>query len=228
MDEAGSSVIYIRVVHEGELRLKKFLAILISVEFVLGIALSFGIAAWNDTQHGDWNQALKVDSKESLEAALNEDSDIYCYGEITAVNPVTNEDLDGKYSYIKQEYQSKGDNWVTKETKSWHCDSFMFYDKEYAYKDIPFPSMQTTDVNLEKEYFTEYRYHYSTVPETFKGVMHFKADGSIRFYPSYTLETIAPMSKATGLVIFWLVYIVTAGIIDWFWTMYRWDCSYFD
>lgn len=201
-----------------------FTSIIIIIELVIGIfAISPAIVKAVENNEREWASAIKADTKEEYYAALNEECEIYVYGKMVAVDPVTNENVEGEYSYIEEEYQvPNGDGgWATKSRKKWHCKKFKFYEDEYAYGDIQKPSVKYGKNIVEKAW--RERYRYNTISSSFKGVLHITKDGSYKFHPGATLNGMAPISKGWALGLFWFGWIVLFCFVDWCAVWWFWE-----
>lgn len=191
--------------------MKKFLAILLPIFIIIGVGGSFGISSLIEKDNKEWNSALKVDTAEGLDAAFKENCPIYCYGEMVAVDPVSSDALEGTYSFIEMRYQHKSDDgWHTRERSEWHCNTFAFCGREYAYDEIRTPSWtDTTNVKIS----SHYRNRYSTTPSSFTGVMKYETDGTFEFHPDETIESMAPTSIKTALIVYWVILTVVTGLL---------------
>ena len=152
--------------------------------------------------------------------------DFLAEGIINTINPVSIDDIEGKYQKIKKEKQeyrrhtetytttdSKGDvqthtrtywSWDTIHTDVWKSDSLLFYGNVFTYKDIRYnPAMTYLKTIKPKRGFfeTEIRYKYYTAPMTEHGTLSGnisdKSFINLRFIKNQNIDSIIKESEET-------------------------------
>lgn len=202
---------------------KKILIVI--VLFLLGIALTVGMRAFNKRETEDINSAIKISGGMTVGDFLKEqngDRAVYT-GNITAVNPVTLKDAKDKYIKIKLEvereeevYNEDKDKYeTTRETVSKESEKC----KELILDDVNVPLSKVHE--LPEEHETEKSgdktYEYTYTPSVVEGTFYIKSKKgeieSVKYYKSVDVAGENNKTNIMAIVCIWLILIVIGAVI---------------
>ena len=224
------------------------IAILLTMGFFIGGKIEQNILEKNL----EYDTAIKIDGEEDIFRHGMETSvgNAFVYGELKAIDPVTNEHLDGEYSYIKKEIQeyrkhtrivteyytdSEGNRksreveeeywtWDTIKTERKESTKISFLNVEFTYGTIPFPSahyIKTVNTGFHL------REEYYGTDVAFKGTIYASLrNGTIKdvsFYKGSIEDTVNRLESKGGYVIFWIFWILLiVGAVAGFYYLDNW------
>ena len=208
--------------------------------FIIGILISGKIEEWVLDQNQQYLTATKIDSPDLFSYGMRTNSgNAFVYGDLKAVDPVSFDEIDGEYFYIKktEEHYNMHTRTVTK-TRTVNGKTQTYTDVEIYYS---WDYYQHWDQSATKVNFcgTEFdiskinlpgaehiktigglgnvQYVYTGVPNNLKGTIFTRlADNTIsdnsNFYKDWTIEqTVESLTTDISVFIFWTVWIVIIG-----------------
>lgn len=215
---------------------KKIIALALIIFVVMtGIGVLAGVVAKDQLykQYDKYNDAVKAVTPEQFQMAIKNKKNVIAYNTITAIEPVTDERLDGDYIYISRRHEEytvdirpktnmvNGKPQTTTELyyrwKYKSQDDFMapivsFYGREFNTSDIELTNYSTTDWIREGND----KYLYKTISNDISGTMfvEFRDDEmSLKFYAETSInETVEQQKNPVWIVVFAIVWgLLTIG-----------------
>lgn len=213
---------------------------IVAVLLLVGLLISGKISEAQMDRNEVYNKAAKIDSTDMFTYGMRTDiGNAFVYGNLAAVDTVTYPEIGGGYMYIekiKERYtmhtkqvahtrtvNGKTETYYTTETYwSWDrvgsedlmCKELMFCDVVFDAAKIVIPGTDYIDTVKES---SSVRYKYYGTRTEFTGTI-FTAlkDQSIsdmtQFFSGRTIgETVELLESGSGLVIFWIFWIVLTG-----------------
>lgn len=197
---------------------------IVAVLMAIGFALSSKIS--NSMMDGfqEYNTALKIDNdKATFQYGMKTNvGNAFVYGELKAIDPVTYDELEGKFSYVKrvtEKYTAhtrmvstgKGRtmqvyySWDIVDEDSINSSSISFLGVEFPYGTIKLPEVWIDTVNMDGGM----RYQYYATPAectgTVYGVLKDNTILNSKFYDGQTIEsTLKSLESGWQMVGFWI------------------------
>lgn len=202
-----------------------FSTVIVAIMMMLGIVISRPIL--NHALHKSLriSSSVQVDDSSKFDYIGRTDvGDFIAEGIITTINPVSIEDIEGKYSKImkvKEEYRkhtkevtetdSNGKtytrtrtywSWDVMRREIWEADSISFYGKRFSYRDISYSPYATYLKTIEpkRKLFQNkirYKYYVATTSEhgCIMGVVSDKTYSDMNFMKDITLNKVIERSE---------------------------------
>lgn len=211
--------------------------VIISLMLVIGFAISEKIRQSLLENYQIYDTAVRIDDKELFEYGMKTNVGYaFAYGELKTLDPVSNSEVSGNYSYIKKEEQeyrkhyryveeeykdSNGNKhtrtkkeeywtWDTMRTESKTATKISFLDVEFAYEKIPFPSSH--HIETVKTGYHKRNVYYGTESDFQGTIFTSLKENTIhntKFYENQTIaETIESLETGVEIVIFWILWIL--------------------
>ena len=170
-------------------------AVMIAVMLMIGFAISGKIRQSMLKEYQVYDTAHQIHDKKLFEQAMKKNSGYaFVYGKLKTIDPVSDPEISGKYSYLKKKEQkyrqhsrivtktytdSKGKTrtkteteyywtWDTIRTEDKTATRISFLDVEFAYEKIPFPA--THEIETVKTGYHRRNVYYGTDAE-FQGTI---------------------------------------------------------
>lgn len=219
--------------------------VLITAGFFIGEKISS--AAAEESQ--EYYQSVKIDKDSELfqYSMRTNVGNAFVSGILEGVGPVSYENLDGEYAYIKrvkEEYTKKTRRvkktkivdgkevtyyetetyweWDVIDSESKHCDSIRFLGVDFPYGTIGFP-MAHYEGTYEQSYYIRYKYYVCDL--AYDGTIYADLRDStvnnvtfiLRNTPSEAMEYMVSVRDG-GVIAFWLLWIaLSCGAVYGFW-----------
>lgn len=210
-----------------------FSIIIICVMLALGFLISGNIEAKLNDKYQEYNTATQiVNNADLFEYTIKTNvGNAFVYGDLTAVSPISIDDIEGKYSYIKRNkerytrhsrtetYRAGGRThtrivyywtWDLIERTEWHCKTIAFLGHEFPYNTIalPFPEYygkQSCGYHL--------RYVYYICKPKYIGTLYTSINNHTIerpvFYNEYEIEDcIKYLESGWEKIVFWIFWII--------------------
>lgn len=213
--------------------------VIIAFMMIVGFFISDNMADWQNEQNAKYQKALHIENnKDMFQYGMDTNvGNAFVYGDLTALDPVSYDEIDGEYMYIEKvkeqytkhtrrvSYAVDGKtryrtetywtwDWVGSEDKK--CKNINFCGVAFNSNKIDMPSQHLIDTIKESSHI---RYKYYGVSTSHTGTIFTKlADGSIsdntKFYENESIDDVLK-DKTTGgwNIIFWVVWIILTGIL---------------
>ena len=217
--------------------------VIIAFMMIVGFFISDNITDWQNEQNAKYQKALHIENdKDMFQYGMDTNiGNAFVYGELKAVEPVTYDEIDGEYMYVKkvkerytmhtrrvahtrkvgkttQTYYTTETywtwDWAGSEDKK--CKNINFCGVTFDSNKIDMPSQHLIDTIKESSHI---RYKYYGVSTSHTGTIFTKlADESIsdntKFYENESIDDVLK-DKTTGgwNILFWTVWIVLTGIL---------------
>ena len=213
--------------------------VIIAFMMIVGFFISDNITDWQNEQNAKYQKALHIENnKDMFQYGMDTNvGNAFVYGDLTALDPVSYDEIDGEYMYIEKvkeqytkhtrrvSYTVDGKtryrtetywtwDWVGSEDKK--CKNINFCGVTFDSNKIDMPSQHLIDTIKESSHI---RYKYYGVSTSHTGTIFTKlADGSIsdntKFYENESIDDVLK-DKTTGgwNIIFWVVWIILTGIL---------------
>lgn len=217
--------------------------VIIAFMMIVGFFISDNITDWQNEQNAKYQKALHIENnKDMFQYGMDTNiGNAFVYGELKAVDPVTYDEIDGEYMYVKkvkekytmhtrrvahtrkvgkttQTYYTTETywtwDWAGSEDKK--CKNINFCGVTFDSNKIDMPSQHLIDTIKESSHI---RYKYYGVSTSHTGTIFTKlADESIsdntKFYENESIDDVLK-DKTTGgwNILFWTVWIVLTGIL---------------
>lgn len=217
--------------------------VIIAFMMIVGFFISDNITDWQNEQNAKYQKALHIENnKDMFQYGMDTNiGNAFVYGELKAVDPVTYDEIDGEYMYVKkvkekytmhtrrvshtrkvgkttQTYYTTETywtwDWAGSEDKK--CKNINFCGVTFDSNKIDMPSQHLIDTIKESSHI---RYKYYGVSTSHTGTIFTKlADESIsdntKFYENESIDDVLK-DKTTGgwNIIFWVVWIILTGIL---------------
>ena len=176
-----------------------------------------------------YNTALQINNDTDLFSygMRTNVGNVFAYGDLKAIDFVSYDDIDGKYSYIervKEKYTrhtriiKTGKTTTTQVYYTWdrvgseskHSKKISFLDIEFDYDKISFPEKSYIDTIKES---SNIRYKYYGVGTEYTGTLYATLENdtiyNTTFYPNYTIEQVLNSKNSNAeLVFFWIIWSV--------------------
>lgn len=217
--------------------------VILLIMLIIGFMISDAIEDSMLLEQQKYNLALQIDNDKSMfEYCMSTDvGDAFVYGTLKCLDPVTYDEIDGEYSYVKKVKEKhtkhtrtvtktrvvngKSQSYTTTETywtwdtvsqQSKHANKISFIDVEFKYGDIDFPG--ASHVKTIKE-SSNIRYVYYGSPIETTGTIYARLENNtindVSFHNNMNIEeTHKYYTSSAEPVIFWIVWtVVTVAII---------------
>ena len=213
--------------------------VIIAFMMIVGFFISDNITDWQNEQNAKYQKALHIENnKDMFQYGMDTNvGNAFVYGDLTALDPVSYDEIDGEYMYIEKvkeqytkhtrrvSYTVDGKtryrtetywtwDWVGSEDKK--CKNINFCGVTFNSNKIDMPSQHLIDTIKESSHI---RYKYYGISTSHTGTIFTKlADGSIsdntKFYENESIDDVLK-DKTTGgwNIIFWVVWIILTGIL---------------
>lgn len=213
--------------------------VIIAFMMIVGFFISDNMTDWQNEQNAKYQKALHIENnKDMFQYGMDTNvGNAFVYGDLTALDPVSYDEIDGEYMYIEKvkeqytkhtrrvSYAVDGKtryrtetywtwDWVGSEDKK--CKNINFCGVAFDSNKIDMPSQHLIDTIKESSHI---RYKYYGVSTSHTGTIFTKlADGSIsdntKFYENESIDDVLK-DKTTGgwNIIFWVVWIILTGIL---------------
>lgn len=213
--------------------------VIIAFMMIVGFFISDNMTDWQNEQNAKYQKALHIENnKDMFQYGMDTNvGNAFVYGDLTALDPVSYDEIDGEYMYIEKvkeqytkhtrrvSYTVDGKtryrtetywtwDWVGSEDKK--CKNINFCGVAFDSNKIDMPSQHLIDTIKESSHI---RYKYYGVSTSHTGTIFTKlADGSIsdntKFYENESIDDVLK-DKTTGgwNIIFWVVWIILIGIL---------------
>lgn len=215
---------------------------IICVMLVVGMLISGKMEEMVLDKNQKYLTATKIDSPELFSYGMRTNSgNAFVYGDLKAVDPVSFEEIDGEYFYVKktEEHYNMHTRLVTRtrtvngKTKTYTTtevyyswDYYQHWDKsatkvnfcgtDFDISKIDLPGTDHIDT-INK--FGNVRYVYTGVPNNLTGTIFTRlSDNTISdnssFYEDWTIEkTVESLTTNISVFIFWTIWIVVTGFL---------------
>lgn len=209
---------------------------IIAVLLIVGLGISDKISDKIADKNEKYNKAIKIESKELFDYGMRTNiGNAFVYGELKAVDPVSYQEIKGKYIYIEKVTErytqhtrtvtttdSKGKThtktetywtWDEIDSESKHSKELMFCGIKFPYKKIYIPEMKYIDTisagyHLRDVFYGTKAKHKGTIFTKLK-------DGTISDKSSFYKDQKADETKEhltkgekSWLIVFWVAWIV--------------------
>lgn len=213
--------------------------VIIAFMMIVGFFISDNITDWQNEQNAKYQKALHIENnKDMFQYGMDTNvGNAFVYGDLTALDPVSYDEIDGEYMYIekvkeqytkhtrrvsytvdgKRRYRTETYwtwDWAGSEDKK--CKNINFCGVTFDSNKIDMPSQHLIDTIKESSHI---RYKYYGVSTSHTGTIFTKlADESIsdntKFYENESIDDVLK-DKTTGgwNIIFWVVWIILTGIL---------------
>lgn len=213
--------------------------VIIAFMMIVGFFISDNMTDWQNEQNAKYQKALHIENnKDMFQYGMDTNvGNAFVYGDLTALDPVSYDEIDGEYMYIEKvkeqytkhtrrvSYTVDGKtryrtetywtwDWVGSEDKK--CKNINFCGVTFDSNKIDMPSQHLIDTIKESSHI---KYKYYGVSTSYTGTIFTKlADGSIsdntKFYENESIDDVLK-DKTTGgwNIIFWVVWIILTGIL---------------
>ena len=217
--------------------------VIIAFMMIVGFFISDNITDWQNEQNAKYQKAIHIENdKDMFQYGMDTNiGNAFVYGELKAVEPVTYDEIDGEYMYVKkvkerytmhtrrvahtrkvgkttQTYYTTETywtwDWAGSEDKK--CKNINFCGVTFDSNKIDMPSQHLIDTIKESSHI---RYKYYGVSTSHTGTIFTRlADESIsdntKFYENESIDDVLK-DKTTGgwNILFWTVWIVLTGIL---------------
>ena len=217
--------------------------IIIAFMMIVGFFISDNITDWQNDQNAKYQKALHIENdKDMFQYGMDTNiGNAFVYGELKAVDPVTYDEIDGEYMYVKkvkekytmhtrrvahtrkvgkttQTYYTTETywtwDWADSEDKK--CKNINFCGITFDSNKIDMPSQHLIDTIKESSHI---RYKYYGVSVSHTGTIFTKlADGSIsyntKFYENESIDDVLKDKTTEGWnIVFWVAWIILTGIL---------------
>lgn len=207
---------------------------IIAILLILGVIIADKISDNVADDNAKYNKALKIEDKELFIYSMKTNvGDAFVYGELETLDPVTYEEIDGEYSYIKkikEEYvmktrtvthtDSEGHSYTTtevywewdevdRETKESEKAKFLGVEFDYSKFIKPNDKYITT---IDESY--DIRYVYYGSPTNVKGTIFTSLNNNdieegLRVYEDMDTDQAQEyLTSSNSVLFFWIVWIV--------------------
>lgn len=213
--------------------------VIIAFMMIVGFFISDNITDWQNEQNAKYQKALHIENNKDM-FRYGMDTNVgnaFVYGDLTALDPVSYDEIDGEYMYIEKvkeqytkhtrrvSYTVDGKtryrtetywtwDWVGSEDKK--CKNINFCGVTFNSNKIDMPSQHLIDTIKESSHI---RYKYYGISTSHTGTIFTKlADNTISdnttFYKNESIDDVLK-DKTTGgwNILFWTVWIVLTGIL---------------
>ena len=213
--------------------------VIIAFVMIVGFFISDNITDWQNEQNAKYQKALHIENnKDMFQYGMDTNvGNAFVYGDLTALDPVSYDEIDGEYMYIEKvkeqytkhtrrvSYTVDGKtryrtetywtwDWVGSEDKK--CKNINFCGVTFNSNKIDMPSQHLIDTIKESSHI---RYKYYGISTSHTGTIFTKlADNTISdnttFYKNESIDDVLK-DKTTGgwNILFWTVWIVLTGIL---------------
>lgn len=213
--------------------------VIIAFMMIVGFFISDNITDWQNEQNAKYQKALHIENnKDMFQYGMDTNvGNAFVYGDLTALDPVSYDEIDGEYMYIEKvkeqytkhtrrvSYTVDGKtryrtetywtwDWVGSEDKK--CKNINFCGVTFNSNKIDMPSQHLIDTIKESSHI---RYKYYGISTSHTGTIFTKlADNTISdnttFYKNESIDDVLK-DKTTGgwNILFWTVWIVLTGIL---------------
>lgn len=206
---------------------------IIAVMLLIGFVISGKISQIQDDKNAKYNKAVKIESTDLFQYGMNTNvGNAFVYGELKAVDTVTYPEIGGEYMYvekIEEHYNRHTRTYTTTDGKghtrihtevywSWdyagsedmQCKEVSFCGVVFDSNKIKLPSADYIDTIKESGYV---RYKYYGTNIEYKGTIFTELkdktiSDSTPFYELSIGETKDLFETNSGVVIFWIVWII--------------------
>lgn len=230
---------------EGIITKREVIASFVIIAFmmIVGFFISDNITDWQNEQNAKYQKALHIENdKDMFQYGMDTNiGNAFVYGELKAVDPVTYDEIDGEYMYVKkvkekyimhtrrvahtrkvgkttQTYYTTETywtwDWAGSEDKK--CKNINFCGITFDSNKIDMPSQHLIDTIKESSHI---RYKYYGVSVSHTGTIFTKlADGSIsdntKFYENESIDDVLKDKTTEGWnIVFWVAWIILTGIL---------------
>lgn len=213
--------------------------VIIAFMMIVGFFISDNMTDWQNEQNAKYQKALHIENnKDMFQYGMDTNvGNAFVYGDLTALDPVSYDEIDGEYMYIEKvkeqytkhtrrvSYTVDGKtryrtetywtwDWVGSEDKK--CKNINFCGVTFNSNKIDMPSQHLIDTIKESSHI---RYKYYGISTSHTGTIFTKlADNTISdnttFYKNESIDDVLK-DKTTGgwNILFWTVWIVLTGIL---------------
>lgn len=209
---------------------------IVSILLVLGFSISDRIVTSENESFSKYNKALHIDNTELFRHCMDTNSGYgFVYGDLIALDPVTFEEIGGRYSHVKkvreeyrmhtrtvtktrtvngktQTYTEVETYWTWDEIKTWRkeCEKVSFCGVEFNRSQFQLP--YATHIKTIKE-SSHVRYAYYGAPIQVTGTIFTELkDGTIdkynNFYTNKLPEDVQKLMTTSGIPVFWGFWVV--------------------
>lgn len=206
-----------------------------AILLLIGVFISEKISITQADANDEYNKAIKIDNQELFEYGMKTNvGNAFVYGQLKAVDTVTYPEIGGEYMYVKKikekytkhtytvseydedenkigEHEEEHWTWDQVRSDSLICQEISFLNHVFSSNKIVLPSTHYIDTIKES---SKIRYKYYGVDTQFVGTIYADLRNNTipdqtSFYKDKTIEqTIKSLETGSGLVIFWIVWIV--------------------
>lgn len=210
-------------------------AVIVLVMLILGTVISGHIKQAAMECKQEYSTAIDISSEDRFGYGLRTDvGRAFCYGALSAVDTVSEDEIGGPYMYIYREEQhynmhtrvvthtdGKGQTYTTTEiyyswdyagSNTWHSQMVHFLGKDFDYKKINMPGSKYLTTKYRG---SSVRFEYYIRPVEYTGTMYAMLTGhtiqDATFYDGTDIDQTREslMSGADGwVVIFWVIWII--------------------
>ena len=213
--------------------------VIIAFMMIVGFFISDNMTDWQNEQNAKYQKALHIENnKDMFQYGMDTNvGNAFVYGDLTALDPVSYDEIDGEYMYIEKvkeqytkhtrrvSYTVDGKtryrtetywtwDWVGSEDKK--CKNINFCGVTFNSNKIDMPSQHLIDTIKESSHI---RYKYYGVSTSHTGTIFTKlANESIsdntKFYENESIDDVLK-DKTTGgwNIVFWVAWIILTGIL---------------
>ena len=213
--------------------------VIIAFMMIVGFFISDNMTDWQNEQNAKYQKALHIENnKDMFQYGMDTNvGNAFVYGDLTALDPVSYDEIDGEYMYIEKvkeqytkhtrrvSYTVDGKtryrtetywtwDWVGSEDKK--CKNINFCGVTFNSNKIDMPSQHLIDTIKESSHI---RYKYYGISTSHTGTIFTKlADNTISdnttFYKNESIDDVLK-DKTTGgwNILFWTAWIVLTGVL---------------
>lgn len=216
-----------------------FSIIIICVMLTLGLIISNHIDAALNNSYQEYNTATQIiNNAELFEYGLRTNiGNVFVYGDLAAVDPISIRDISGEYSYIykKEEHyerhsrivtttDGKGHtrtrveyywSWDYHNSWEWHCNEITFLEHKFNYGTINFPDSEyLTTINSSSKVRFVYYVCYPKYTGTIYANINNYTINKARFYNNMDIDSLIKwLESGHEQIFFWIIWMFIVGLM---------------
>ena len=215
--------------------------IIVLVLLTIGSFFSGKIQNWEAERTQEYNTASRIDDSELFAYGMRTSiGNAFVYGDVKTVDPVTYDEIEGEYSYVKRVYEEYRSHtrtvtktrtvngktqtytttetywtWDTIKSNSKHANYITFLDVQFEYGKISMPyesHIATQNIGYHK------RYVYYGSPTEFSGTAYCELGNNDmnvkRFYYNSTIDEAIKSTEQSGAgIVFWILWVILIAVV---------------
>jgi hypothetical protein len=110
--------------------------VIVGVMLILGLFINSGIELWQNDQYAKYDRAARITEQDLFQHGMDTDlGNAFVYGDLTSVDPVAMEHLDGEYSKIKRVKEHYTMHTRTYTDSKGHTHTTIYYSWDWVGED---------------------------------------------------------------------------------------------